>query len=58
VPNHILSHLSRADFRLLEPHLEAVDLPVRKQLVARNTPDEKGMCAPTRAIELNSWLLG
>jgi hypothetical protein len=23
-PNHILSKLSRADFRLLEPHLEAV----------------------------------
>jgi CRP-like cAMP-binding protein len=40
VPNHILSCLSRADFRLLEPHLKAVDLPVRKQLVARNTPVE------------------
>ena len=35
-PNHILSRLSRADFRLLEPHLEPVDLPVRKQLEARN----------------------
>jgi CRP-like cAMP-binding protein len=35
-PNRILSRLSRADFGLLEPHLEAVDLPVRKQLEARN----------------------
>jgi CRP-like cAMP-binding protein len=34
--NRILSRLSRADFRLLEPHLEAVELPVRKQLQARN----------------------
>jgi CRP-like cAMP-binding protein len=36
VSNHILSRLSRADRRLLEPHLEAVDLPVRTQLTARN----------------------
>jgi CRP-like cAMP-binding protein len=36
VSNHILARLSRADLRLLEPHLEAVDLPVRKQLVGRN----------------------
>jgi CRP-like cAMP-binding protein len=36
VPNHILSRLSRADFRLLEPHLQVVDLPVRKPLVTRN----------------------
>lgn len=35
-PNHILSALSAADFRLLEPHLEPIDLPVRKQLEARN----------------------
>ena len=35
-PNHILSRLSRADFRLLEPHLETIDLPVRRQLEARN----------------------
>ena len=28
--NRILSRLSRNDFALLEPHLEAVDLPVRK----------------------------
>lgn len=34
--NHILSRLSRADFRLLEPHLEPVDLPVRRQLESRN----------------------
>ena len=30
--NKLLSRLSRDDARLLEPHLEAVDLPVRKQL--------------------------
>jgi CRP-like cAMP-binding protein len=35
-PNRILSRLSRADFGLLEPHLVAVDLPVRKELEARN----------------------
>jgi CRP-like cAMP-binding protein len=35
-PNRLLSRLSPADFGLLEPHLEAVDLPVRKQLEARN----------------------
>jgi CRP-like cAMP-binding protein len=35
-PNHILSRLSRADFRLLEPHLEAIELPVRRQLEERN----------------------
>ena len=37
-PNHIhiLSQLSHADFRLLERHLEAIDLPVRKVLAARN----------------------
>jgi CRP-like cAMP-binding protein len=34
--NHILSRLSRADYRLLEPHLEAIDLPVRWQLEERN----------------------
>ena len=34
--NQLLSRLSRADFRLLEPHLEAVDLPVRKVLAGRN----------------------
>jgi CRP-like cAMP-binding protein len=33
--NRLLSRLSRADSRLLEPHLEAIDLPVRKQLEAR-----------------------
>ncbi|RPI41314.1 MAG: Crp/Fnr family transcriptional regulator [Hyphomicrobiaceae bacterium] len=35
-PNRILARLSRADFGLLEPNLEAVDLPVRKQLHPRN----------------------
>src|SRR6267142_1740428 len=33
--NRILSRLPRSDFALLEPHLEAVDLPVRKQLETR-----------------------
>jgi len=33
--NRILSRLSRDDFALLEPHLEAVDLPVRKSLEVR-----------------------
>lgn len=36
--NHILSSLSRSDFKLLEPHLESVDLPVRKQLERRGKP--------------------
>ena len=34
--NQILSRLSKADLRLLEPHLVAVDLPVRAQLTATN----------------------
>jgi CRP-like cAMP-binding protein len=34
-PNRILSRLSREDFALLEPQLEAVDLPVRKHLETR-----------------------
>jgi CRP-like cAMP-binding protein len=33
--NRILSRISRQDFALLEPHLEAVDLPVRKPLEVR-----------------------
>src|SRR5256885_11807332 len=33
--NRILSRLSRQEFALLEPHLEAVDLPVRRSLEAR-----------------------
>jgi CRP-like cAMP-binding protein len=33
--NRILSRLSRKDFALLEPHLEAVDLPARKPLEKR-----------------------
>ena len=32
--NKLLARLSRADAQLLEPHLQAVDLPVRKQLHA------------------------
>jgi CRP-like cAMP-binding protein len=35
-PNRILARLSKADFRLLEPHLEPVDLPLRKMLAVRN----------------------
>jgi CRP-like cAMP-binding protein len=35
-PNRVLSRLSPTDFTLLEPHLEAVDLPVRRQLEVRN----------------------
>jgi CRP-like cAMP-binding protein len=35
-PNRILSRLSRQDFALLEPHPEAVALPVRKQLESHN----------------------
>jgi CRP-like cAMP-binding protein len=34
--NHILSRLSPTDFGLLEPHLEPVDLPVRRTLEGRN----------------------
>jgi CRP-like cAMP-binding protein len=34
--NRLLTGLSRADLRLLEPHLEAVELPVRKVLATRN----------------------
>jgi CRP-like cAMP-binding protein len=33
--NHILAALSDADFGLLEPSLQAVDLPLRRQLEAR-----------------------
>src|SRR5438045_9092365 len=33
--NRILARLSRQDFALLEPHLDAVDLPARKPLEAR-----------------------
>jgi hypothetical protein len=34
--NRLLARLSRADMSLLEPNLEAVDLPVRKPLHPRN----------------------
>ena len=36
ISNRILSRLSRDDFAFLRPHLETVDLPVRKQLEVRN----------------------
>jgi CRP-like cAMP-binding protein len=36
IANEILARLSRADFRLLEPHLEHVELPLRRRLEARN----------------------
>ena len=38
--NRILSRLSEADFDLLEPHLTAVDLPLRKQLEVGRRPIE------------------
>jgi CRP-like cAMP-binding protein len=38
IQNRILSRLSKADFQLLEPHLESVDLPLRKQLENRGRP--------------------
>jgi CRP-like cAMP-binding protein len=41
VTNRLLARLARADARLLEPYLEAVDLPVRKQLQARNRRVER-----------------
>ena len=34
--NRILSRLTRKDLALIEPHLKAVDLPVRKQLATPN----------------------
>lgn len=34
-PNRILARLSRADYQLLEPDLQAVDLPVKKSLEIR-----------------------
>ena len=38
--NRILSRLSQEEFGLLRPHLEAAELPVRKQLESRNKPIE------------------
>jgi CRP-like cAMP-binding protein len=38
--NRLLSRLSPEEFGLLRPHLEAVELPVRKQLESRNKPIE------------------
>jgi CRP-like cAMP-binding protein len=34
--NKLLARLTAADLRLLEPHLEAIELPLRKQLQLRN----------------------
>jgi CRP-like cAMP-binding protein len=39
--NRILSRLSQEEFGLLRPNLEAVDLPVRKQLESRNKAIEQ-----------------
>src|SRR5688500_12389369 len=39
-PNRILSRLSAEDFALLEPHLTAIDLPLRKQLEVSRRPIE------------------
>ena len=36
--NRILARLSRADFQLIEPHLEPIDLPLRKVLAVRGKP--------------------
>jgi hypothetical protein len=36
--NRILSRLSAIDLALLEPHLTAVDLPLRKQLEVPQKP--------------------
>ena len=40
IRNQILSRLSAADFALLAPHLEVVDLPTPRQLERRNKPIE------------------
>lgn len=37
-PNRLLARLSPDELGVLRPHLEAVDLPVRKQLETRNKP--------------------
>jgi CRP-like cAMP-binding protein len=39
-PNRLLARLSPEELDVLGPHLEAVDLPVPKQLEARNKPIE------------------
>jgi hypothetical protein len=38
--NRLLLRLSSNDFALLEPHLQRVDLPLRKKLEIRNRPIE------------------
>jgi CRP-like cAMP-binding protein len=40
IENLLLAHLAPADFALLRPHFEHVDLPVRRQLELRNRPVE------------------
>jgi CRP-like cAMP-binding protein len=40
VANRLLAGLSPADFALLQPHLSAMELPVRRQLELRNRPIE------------------
>ena len=40
IKNRVLSQLAPADFRLLRPHLERVDLPVPTPLETANTPIE------------------
>jgi CRP-like cAMP-binding protein len=39
-PNRLLARLSPEELGVLRPHLEAVDLPVRRQLESRNKPIE------------------
>ena len=51
--NRILSRLSRADFALLEPHLEAVDLPVKKSLETRKRRIDQSLLH--RSPALRPW---
>ncbi len=38
--NQVLANLTPADFALLQPHLEKIELPVRRQIELRNRPIE------------------
>ncbi len=38
--NQVLANLAPADFALLQPHLEKIELPVRRQIELRNRPIE------------------
>jgi hypothetical protein len=40
INNRVLSQLAPADYALLEPHLESVDLPVSASLETANAPIE------------------